>query len=122
MQIISAGDDSEKINLFANFEGLPSTIINGSVNVISGVFIETSPTITIPGTGQPSFEATYSHTNYGATNLCQNWNCNHGGEVVEKIRDKELKFNFYPCSFKRQFYCLLENEYARTYNFKFKLS
>ena len=115
IQIINASEDSDKIDLFANFEGLPSTIINGSVNVISGVFIESSPTITIPGTGQPSFEATYSHNNYGTTNFCENWTCNHGGEVIKKYYDGKLKFDFYPCnSFKRKFNFSTEKKNMQT--------
>ncbi|CDR34447.1 RHS repeat-associated core domain-containing protein [Criblamydia sequanensis] len=79
-----------------NYEGLPSAIVAGCVNTVSGDFFESSTDIIIPGIEPFHIERNYSSSNYYLGAACWGWNFNHHGVVCEKqnlpgntgIRDK----------------------------------
>lgn len=67
-----------------NFEGLPSSIVANSVNIITGDYQEATTDITLPGSA--GFEVTrfYSSSNCQLGTLQYGWHLNHGGKILSQ--------------------------------------
>jgi len=65
----------------AHLEGEPSSIVNGVVNAITGVYSESTIDIHLPGAEPLVIERSYNHLDQTPKYLFYGWNINHSGEI-----------------------------------------
>lgn len=92
--------DSKSVedNPVINFGGVPSALVNGSVNVITGDYMDHSVDISIPGPEPFTFERFYISSDSDCGSLCHGWNRNHQGYIqqsVERIYSNPNVFKTY---------------------------
>ncbi len=68
----------DNLSSVSALEGLPSSMVNGSVCAISGLCVDHNVDFVLPGPETLVFERTYSSSPV-ACNLGTGWNANHGG-------------------------------------------
>lgn len=73
---VQAKDEVETTDIAAT-EGLPNTIVNGSVCVITGEYIDQETDFYLPGPEPLVFHRFYSSLDRKSGNLCSNWQINH---------------------------------------------
>ncbi len=69
-------------SVLTEFEGLPSALVAGCVNVITGDYQETEVDLTLPGAFPLELTRHYSSSNKRKGTLMQGWNIGHGGKLL----------------------------------------
>lgn len=77
--LLSEENDSSRYNIFADLQGTPSAIVNGTVNVITGDYIDSDVDLIIPGAEPLTAERSYISSNNTMDTLCYGWSLNHFG-------------------------------------------
>ncbi|MEC7839851.1 MAG: RHS repeat-associated core domain-containing protein [Chlamydiota bacterium] len=75
-QMAYSEKDSTNTIMIANLEGLPSAIVNGSVNAITGAYFDTVTDIAFPGSSNLNYDRSYISSTGNMGGICQTWNSN----------------------------------------------
>lgn len=76
-------EDTVQQKSLINFEGLPSAVVGGCVNAVSGDYFEVEADLVIPGIEPLVIQRNCSSSHCGMGNLTWGWNMNHAGVVCE---------------------------------------
>jgi hypothetical protein len=82
----SAEVDVERPSSLTNLESEPSTLINGTVNVISGDFTNSDTDMILPCAEPLALQRCYQSSDPNTGSLCKSWNYNHFGMLTEGKR------------------------------------
>jgi hypothetical protein len=93
-------------NNIVDLEGIPTSVINHSVNAITGDYLMSRIDLTIGGAEPLFLERTYSCNQLSSSNrniFSRHWNFNHGGKMVKDRKTKKAYIMINGCTkFKKQ--------------------
>lgn len=75
--LCAKGDERAFNSTLANFGGVPSAIVGGCVNVITGDYCDFQVDVTVPGPEPLTWERSHISSSWGAGDFCPSWDCNH---------------------------------------------